>query len=261
MKKRLALALPVLLAAVAAPLLAGGGRASPDDPVISLAQREVDVFRQADLIVVGRLVEVHRSPGIWCGIVATRQKATFEVSAVLAGDASPEEVTTAFLLVSGGPFVDEEPRLDPERFRFGSRWLLCLKRDGERWLLRDETFAARLLESPPAADGERAAVLQAALGAVEAWLHPEAEERLPLLVVANDAVTPAPVLHAGGRPVVILPRDRIGDRPFLEFTRVEIDGPDAEIGLRYPVEGVTGHVDLRRSDGEWHLSRHRLAER
>lgn len=249
-----------VLAAGLAPLLAEEETA-PADRVIALARREVHVFRDADLIVVGKLVEVHRSPGVWCGILATRQEVTFEVQAVLAGDDSPQEVTTGFLLVAGSRFVDSEPRLDPEQFRPGSRWLLCLTRDGDRWLVRDETFAARLLTSPPAADADRTAVLQASLGAIEAWLHPEAKERIPLIVLENARVTPPPVLFAAGVPVRILPRDRIGDRPYLEFTSVEIDGADAKVSLRYPVEGVDSHVDLRRHDGKWFLARHCTSER
>lgn len=261
MRRKLALVSFVLVAAAAAPLLAGVERCPPPDDVIALAEREVDVFRDADLIVVGKLVEVHRSPGVWCGIVATRQEVTFEVQAVLGGEGRPKEVRAGFFLVSGSRFVDSEARLDPEKFRPGSRWRLCLTRDGDRWLVRDETFAARLLESPPAPDADRTAVLQASLAAVEARLHPEAKGRIPLIVVANDAVAPPPVLFAGDEPVAILPRDRIGDRPYLEFTSVEIDGAGAKVGLAYPVEGVDGHVELRRDDGKWSLARERTSER
>ena len=251
--KKLALALPL----VALLAVAYAQEAAPPtrDAVIARAQREVDAFRNSDLVVVGRLAEVHRSPGVWCGILATRQDVTFEVQAVLAGEGKPAEVRAGFLLVHGSPLVDEEPRLDPSKFRPGSRWLLCLQSGKEHCEIRDEAFGARLLESPPAAPAEQAAVLQAALPAVEAWLHQDEPGRIPLIVLANEFVSPPPVLFAAGQPVSILPKDRIGDRPYLEFTSVEVDGGAAKVGLSYPVEGVRSHVQLRRHDGTWFLAR------
>jgi hypothetical protein len=250
---------------VVPPLVFAGGADGdrPDDRVVARARREVNAFREADLIVVGKLVEVHESPGVWCGILATRQDVTFSVEAVLAGKEAPAEVRVGFLLVAGSRFVDTKPRLDPGKFRPGSRWLLCLEKAKDRFEIRDETFGAKLLESPPAAPKEATAVLQALLDgpALDGYLHPEVKGRIPLILLANGFVSPPPVLTAGGAPVRILPRDRIGKRPFLEVTSLEIDGASAAVGISYAVEGLVGRVHLRRYEGVWHVVRTSAAEK
>ena len=260
---RIAVAFPLLVVLVAFSFPAGAGEESSSDLVVALARREVEAYRAADLVVVGKLVELCESPRVWCGYVATRQFATFAVQAVLAGKEKPGEVTVGFYLVSGSPLVAKEPWLAPDLFRPGSRWLLCLKKDEERYIVQDEAFGARLLESPPAAPPERTAVLRAVLDgpALKGYLHPEGKDRVPLIVLENEAVTPPPVLHAHGEPVWILPRDRIGKRPYLELTSVEIEGYAATVGLSYPVEGLIGSVDLRNSDGVWRTVRNATAEK
>ena len=69
-----------------------------------LSRRKIHPFHPPHSYHVPRqdtLVELHPSPRVWCGGIATRQEATFEVQAVLAGEGQPAEVRVAFLLVRG----------------------------------------------------------------------------------------------------------------------------------------------------------------
>ena len=65
-----------------------------------------------------------------------------------------------------------------------------------------------------------------------------------------------------GVPVQVAPRQQLQEagRPYLDFTRIEIRGDQAEVQFAYPVEGLVGHVTLRRQGGDWSIEGEALSE-
>ena len=117
----------------------------PPEALAGMA-REVLCARHADAVVSARVVEVHPSPGVWCGIAETRQEVTWEITAVLDGVKPPVRVRVGHLLVFGSPLADrKEARLAPDLVKPGWEALLLLERHDDRWLVQDETWGVRFL--------------------------------------------------------------------------------------------------------------------
>jgi hypothetical protein len=99
---------------------------------------------------------------------------------------------------------------------------------------------------------------------LEPYYHADTDpNRKPLHVVESTTVRPGLRLTKFGQPVRIAPREELvaQQRPFLEFTKVEVRGDKAEVEFSYPVEGVVGTVALDRRNGAWTIGDKRLRER
>jgi hypothetical protein len=129
--------LAVLGLAAAGVLLSAGCSASSDtrsDPpppeggprTIALDAVAVERLRKADRLVLGKIVEVGPSPGVWSGIVATYQPIVLEVERRLddsgRGWPQPGDRFPVWFGIVGPPDCDPSyPRLDPRIYRIGAR--------------------------------------------------------------------------------------------------------------------------------------------
>lgn len=110
---------------------AGESRREPPPPEggprsIALDDAAVQRLRAADRCVLGRIVEIGPSPGVWSGIAATFQPVVLQVERRLdaggrgwpqAGDRFP-----VWFGIVGAPDCDPSyPRLDPRIYRVGAR--------------------------------------------------------------------------------------------------------------------------------------------
>lgn len=96
-------------------------------------------------------------------------------------------------------------------------------------------------------------LLKATLAApeVQAYLHPDAPGRKPLVVATTDFVhTPFEVL---GHPIVLKSPElaRSDGGPFLEVVAVSVDGEQGTLTFRFEVEGISGKAALELRDGRW----------
>ena len=82
-----------------------------------------------------------------------------------------------------------------------------------------------------------------------------------MLVLKNKQVAGEPGLSKFGEPVRYVTRAEAGDRPWFEFTALKVEGETARAEFRYPVEGVDGRVELRKSVGAWKIESHSLREK
>jgi hypothetical protein len=89
--------------------------------------------RRAEVLVVGEVVEVHASPGIWSGVTAALQYVRYRTVKVLLGNVQGEQFEVGHVLVQGSPSADpKKPRLLPTLFKPGNRLLLILDPDETR---------------------------------------------------------------------------------------------------------------------------------
>ena len=92
--------------------VAGGEEAPPRDWNLSKALIKLRAVREAESIVLARIREVHRSPGVWCGFVVTKQEVTYEVMEHLHGKEVSGRVRIGHLLVSGtGTVLKDKPHV------------------------------------------------------------------------------------------------------------------------------------------------------
>ena len=84
-------------------------------------------------------------------------------------------------------------------------------------------------------------------------------ERVPFKIVNGTAVDlGAGALTVAGKPAVL----SVGqDDKAFEITRLEIEGPTAEVRFQYPVEGLVGHATFKRINDRWSLDTVDVAER
>ncbi len=251
----------LLLPAVPA---AGEGDPPPRDRALALAVRKVQVIREAERIVVAKVVEVHQSPGIWCGILATRQEVTYEIAETLYGGKAKGNVRVGHLLVSGSPLVSKDaPFLKPAIFHPGARFLLCLSRDGDRWIVRDESFGAVAIDPPKKPDPVRTELLRQVLLLPELreFFHLEKENRTPQKVVLTEALPLPRELTVFGRPVLFVPPYLTRGAPALKITALSADEQGAVIRFACEAEGVAGEARFVREDGRMRLASSKVAER
>jgi len=99
------------------------------------------------------------------------------------------------------------------------------------------------------------------LPALEEYFHPSEPSRKPLRVVKNDIVMGDLKLTKFGETVEFVTPEEIeeGEKPYFEFSSVEIGDDVATIGFRYPVEGIRGNVAFKY-DGEWKVLSHKIVE-
>lgn len=97
-------------------------------------------FQAADLVFVGRPVEILKSPGVWSGAFASYQAVRYHVTRPLKGDVKAEqEVTVMHPLVQGSALADTgQAQLSPARFSIGHELVVFAKRKDDRWICISE---------------------------------------------------------------------------------------------------------------------------
>lgn len=269
-----------------------GVPAGADDAALDAAKREIRAIRDADVVVLARVVEVHRGPEIWCGIAVTRQEVSWRVDEVISSSlpadaatggaaAQPRTVPGAgdvvrvgHLLVGGGIVHRDYPTIRDDLVHPGARAILLLnetiRRSGKggperiAWNVRDESLGVRLLDPPLAADTDRGAILRALLDlpALAPYLHPEIADRKPVRFALSDALpNPVPGLRKFDLPVLFFPEGELRKDPFLELTALTVEGDRARIEFRYDAEGVRGSATLARRNGSFRVLEANLSER
>jgi len=77
-------------------------------------------------------------------------------------------------------------------------------------------------------------------------------DRIPLRLIKNAWVDEDLQLIQFGRPVVILPGTDTS-APYLNISRVRINGDSATVSFEYPPEGLVGTATLSRQQDVWVL--------
>lgn len=128
---------------VLAPGLVGGAQASSDR--VWLTRFEAECARQGAWVVVGRIVNVHCSPGAWSGRYLVQQEVTYAALETLAGRDHAARMTVAHPLIKGRRLVDPTwPELRADVFQPAARLVLCLRWARGRWELFDSSSARPL---------------------------------------------------------------------------------------------------------------------
>lgn len=101
------------------------------------------------------------------------------------------------------------------------------------------------------------------LEALQKYLHPDAPDRKPLRVLNEGSMSSEPPLTKFGAPVEYISRSgaKASGKPYFEFTTLKISGDTAVVTFSYPVEGISGRVNLRRTKGAWQVENHSLQEK
>ncbi len=228
------------------------------------AERRAKAVLSSDWVVVGRVVEVHESPGAWCGVIATEQEVTYEVIETLGGRSpgTKARIRVGHLLVAGSSLVDHaEARLNPVLFTEGARFVVCVGGDG------DENHTAWPVDAPPRVGAPtlaRVVSLTLERPWLQGFLHPEAAGRVPLVILRNRFFARPPTLVMHGQPVLFLTAEEIRARrieAFIEVTALDVRDEAASIRIAYDVEGVVGDVELACREGAWTVVRSSGAER
>jgi len=105
------------------------------------SSRATQNFQAAELVFVGRPVEILKSPGIWSGTFASYQAIRYHVTRPLKGDVKiNQEVTVMHPLVQGSALADTaHAQLSPTWFSIGRELIVFAKRKGERLICLSET--------------------------------------------------------------------------------------------------------------------------
>ncbi len=234
------------------------------DAAVAIAVRKVKAVRDAERVVVAVVKEVHESPGVWCGYVVTRQEVTYQVVESVSGGPVSGDVRVGHLLVAGSPLISKDaPFVRPSVIYPGARFLLCLNRSDETWVLEDESFGALAIDPPRQPDPMGTELLRLLLerSELQAYLHPEVQGRVPLTVVLTEAVPVAPDLECFGRRVAFVPAYLLRGDPHLAITAIDVGDERAEVRFTYDVEGVTGRALFVRDGEHYRLEALNLVER
>lgn len=234
----------LLLAALAPVPAAAQQDLTPAEVAAHRARREVRAILTADAVVLGRVREVHPTPGVWCGIVVTWQQVTYDVDEVLHGSDVPRQIRVGHMLVGGGLVCEHAPFLRPELFQPGSRFLLCLKRDRDAWLVNDESYGARPLEPARTPDATHVALVRLLLAQPE--LRPR--DDATVLKIQLGAVVPLPI-DIPQRAVEFLPPELVRGERALRITAIRIEQDRAE--LDYELGTARGTFRAQRRGEQW----------
>ncbi len=105
------------------------GTLRPND-VDKLADEMGRQLPEAELVFVGEIVAISKSPEIWSGLAATYQEVTYRVTAVLLGTGASvgDRVVVRHLLVDGSPTADRAAvQLLPSLFHTGSSLVVLVR--------------------------------------------------------------------------------------------------------------------------------------
>jgi hypothetical protein len=259
---RTAIALLTVLILVA---VAPGKEKSPSrDAKLRAALTPIRVAREADSIVLARMEEIHESPEIWCGILATRQFVTYEVVEHLYGEKPDRRIRIGHLLVHGSKTVlPDRPHLRFDRFHPGARAILCLKRVEDRWTAVEEDSGVVLVDPPIAPDSEVRALVGRCLNAaaLRPYLHPDRPGRVPVAVAISRAL-PLPLdLEMFGKKVRFGHPEVLAKTPHFVFTAIECDAKSARVRFCYDVEGLVGDVSFTRTKDGFRITKYFVAEK
>jgi len=90
----------------------------------------LSAMKQAEIVVVAEVVEVHPSLGAWSGLLASVQHVQYRVVEVLKGNVKSKEIDAGHYVVRNSWTADrEKPRLSQELFKPGNRLILILSRE------------------------------------------------------------------------------------------------------------------------------------
>ncbi len=234
----------LLLAALAPVPAAAQQESTPAEPAAQRARREVRAIRTADAIVLARVREVHPTPGVWCGVVVTWQHVTYDVDEVLHGTGVAREIRVGHMLVGGGLVCEHAPFLRPELFQPGSRFLLCLKRDRDGWLVLDESCGARPLEPARTPDATHAELVRLLLA--QPGLRPRDDDTV--LKIQLGPALPLPV-DVPQRAVEFLPPELVRGERALRITAIRVEQDRAEVD--YEFGAARGTFRAQRRGEQW----------
>jgi len=234
-----------------------------DSPELQQTLREWRAIRAAETVAIARVVEVHASPGVWCGVVASKQKVTYRIERVVDGKQREGTVDVSHLLVAGSPLVSPHaPLLRPELFYEGAQAVLCLRTDEQGDLgVDDAVYGARIVSPPRRPDVERCAIVAAVLCMPElsAYWHLEEADAAPRCLL-NDAVPEPFTMHLDGKLVEFAAPEQLRDKRHVEITALQRDGDTANVTFRMAHEGVVGSAKLKRTKGAWRIVDSDVAE-
>lgn len=96
---------------------------SDDDALIKVA-------KNSEVVVVAEVVTVHRSPGIWSGLVASVQHVRYKVLETMKGNVQRFDIDVGHYVVANSLTADRKvPQLSPTLFKPGNRVVLMLSRE------------------------------------------------------------------------------------------------------------------------------------
>lgn len=141
------------------------------------------------------------------------------------------------------------------------------KTEAAKATLEDAAGSAKA-PTPAAGSDLRSQLVGAVLAApaMVAYLHPEVEGRIPV-VVSGSAVEGHPVT-ATAQGAAVQQRTKAEaaadpEAPVVFFDRIIVldSNTTAKVSLRYPIEGVVGTVELRAEGSAWVVTKAELSER
>ena len=258
--KRLAFVMAVLLLAG---MTLGGEEAPRRDWNLNRALLKIRAIRDAESIVLARIKSVHKSPGIWCGFLVTRQEVTYEVVEHLHGEKITGTVRIGHLLVSGsGTVLKEVPHLRWNMFYPGARAVLCLKRSEGAWTAVEDAFGVILVDPPISPDPDVREICGLTLGlpSLRPYFHSDQPGRLPVRVAIYDVMRLPLDIEMFGKKVTFAHPEALEGEPFLVFTTFEKGEGKALVRFRYDVEGVRGEARFVKKEGRWVVARDSVVE-
>lgn len=81
---------------------------------------------------------------------------------------------------------------------------------------------------------------------LQSFLHPEVAGRVPL-IISNKLIGEELKLSKFGQPVLILSKEEIDNKPYIEITKMVIQNKLAYIEFNYPIEGLVGRVNIKQT--------------
>lgn len=98
-----------------------------------------DLNNDADMVIIGKVIEVGKSPGFWSGIVPAVQTVTYSVVGVLRGECKEDKITVEHILVCGSATSDpEKPELSPKVFRKDAYLIVFIMKVGGNYACVNE---------------------------------------------------------------------------------------------------------------------------
>ena len=138
----------------------------------TLTDAERKYLVESDLVVLARIIKIGPSPGIWSGVLISRQPVVYKVERVLRGFCSLDKLAVHHVLVSKSPTADqdaEKPRLNPTLFKRGRRCIVAMHFEPASMLDRESPKYAFIFADdherigPMAADPSRLNAVRLAL--------------------------------------------------------------------------------------------------